>query len=94
MLFAEQDDWASLNHECLYPAQEINSNDQTRLKKKELFEKVKDSEKKMYIERNEPFIFADDQILSEEDDGSLFTNFWIAIRDNDDKEKIVGLIGL
>ena len=43
--------------QCVYPASKMQTNQQTRDKKADLFNKVENSAKGVFIERNEPFIF-------------------------------------
>ena len=57
-------------------------------RKNEILKRVTNSDKNMYIERNEPYIFD----LDEKREGSLYTNYWVGIRGQDDQ--IEGLIGI
>ena len=57
-------------------------------RKNEILKRVTNSDKNMYIERDKPYIFD----LDEKREGSLYTNYWVGIRGQDDQ--IEGLIGI
>ena len=56
--------------------------------KQEILKKIEENDNNMYIERNQPCIFD----LDEKREGSLYTNYWVGIRSQDNS--IEGLIGI
>lgn len=67
-------------YQCIYPAQAISKSNDLRNKKLDLFSKVKNSEKGVILERNEPSIFGG------EESTDLYTNYWVGIRNPIDED--------
>ena len=67
-------------YQCIYPAQAISKSNDLRNKKHDLFNKVKNSEKGVILERNEPSIFGG------EESTDLYTNYWVGIRNPIDED--------
>ena len=80
------------DYDCFYPAQEFQKNTVTYNRKQELWRKVDQSAKKIYIERNVPNLFFPSEIEESTGQPRLFTNYWVQI--NDINGNALGLIGL
>ena len=74
ILYPPENKMQDPGYQCIYPAQAINLSTDLRNKKYDLFEKVKNSEKGVYLERNVPSFFG------EQESTSLYTNYWVGIR--------------
>ena len=68
-------------YQCIYPAQAISKSNDLRNKKHDLFNKVKNSEKGVILERNEPSLLGE-----EEESTNLYTNYWVGIRNPIDED--------